>query len=75
MALERVRISDRSGEAIPEGTGARIRVQWFDRKRVDLRCDLTDEEVMELLGFAKQVEIRPERRISDSERRMPERPA
>lgn len=66
MAVHKVKYSDKSGDPIPDGTGARIRVQWFDRGKVDLRCDLTDQEVELLLGFAQRVEIRPERRSPPS---------
>jgi hypothetical protein len=62
MALETVRRSDASGAEIPRGTGARIRVMFNDKKHTDLRADLTDEEVKELLSFAVPVETRPSRR-------------
>jgi hypothetical protein len=62
MALETVRKSDASGELIPEGTGARIRVIFNDPERHDLRADLTDDEVAELLPWARPVVTRPDRR-------------
>lgn len=62
MALETVRRSDKSGDEIPEGTGARVRVMFYDPDRNDLRADLTDEEVKKLLGFAEEVVPRPARR-------------
>jgi hypothetical protein len=35
---------------------------WNDKSKVDLRADLTDDEVAEILPFAKPVETRPDRR-------------
>lgn len=62
MAVETIRKSDASGDEIPAGTGARIRVVWNDPDRNDLRADLTDEEVERLLPWAKPVQPRPDRR-------------
>lgn len=59
MAIETIRKSDASGKEIPPGTGARIRVIFNDPKRVDLRADLTDDEVEQLLSWAKAVVPRP----------------
>jgi hypothetical protein len=62
MALVQVRKSDASGKEIPEGTCARIRVIFNDPDKTDLRADLTDAEVKQLLPFAQPVEERPGRR-------------
>ena len=62
MAVETVRRSDVSGDVIPDGTGARVRVIFADDQRVDLRADITDEEVEKLLAWAKPVQQRPDRR-------------
>ena len=62
MAIVQVKKSDVSGEEIPEGTGARIRVMFNDPDKLDLRADLTDAEVAQLLPFAQEVEPRPSRR-------------
>jgi hypothetical protein len=62
MALATVRKSDKSGELIPEGTGARVRIMFYDESRADRRADLTDEEIEKILGFAQEVVTRPERR-------------
>lgn len=62
MALEQIRRSDYSGDEIPSGTGARIRVVFNDKSRVDLRADVTDEEVVELFPWAQPVQPRPDRR-------------
>lgn len=60
MALVQVRKSDMSGKDIPEGTGARVRIIWFD-DRPDMRADLTDDEVQKLLPFAVEVTERAPR--------------
>ena len=62
MALATVRKSDKSGDLIPEGTGARVRVMFYDDARPDRRADLTDAEVEKLLPWAQEVKTRPERR-------------
>lgn len=62
MALVALRKSDKSGELIPEGTGARVRIMFYDESRPDRRADLTDAEVEAVLGFAEEVVTRPERR-------------
>lgn len=61
MALTQMRVSDKSGEPIQEGKGARVRIMYFD-DRPDRRADLTDEEVEKLLPFAVEVQTRPDRR-------------
>lgn len=59
MPLKTVRISSKSGDVIPEGTGARVRVMFFDDTKTDRRADLTDEEVEKLLiPFTEEVEQR-----------------
>ena len=63
MAVVQVRKSDISGEVIPDGSGARVRVIFAD-DRTDLRADLTEEEVAQLLPFAIEVHERPTRRTS-----------
>lgn len=63
MALVQVRKSDASGAEIPEGTGVRVRLEWYAPDKVASRADLTDEEALELIeryGLA-EVETRPER--------------
>lgn len=62
VAVVQMRKSDKSGVEIPDGTGARVRVMFADEEKVDLRADLTDEEVAELLPFAEPVQTRPDRR-------------
>lgn len=67
MALVQARQSDKSGLMIPPGTGARVRIEFYDGKSVARRADLTDAEVDKLLGFAKEVETRPARRRGRAE--------
>lgn len=62
MALVQARQSDLSGALIPPGSGARVRIEFYDGTTTARRCDLTNEEVQELLPFATEVEVRPERR-------------
>lgn len=64
MALVTLRKSDASGTEIPEGTGARVRIEWYDADRVAYRADLTDEEADKLISNfgLTEVETRPERR-------------
>lgn len=64
MALVQARQSDLSGDVMPPGSGARVRIEFYDGKRTARRCDLTDAEVEKLLPFAREVEVRPERRRS-----------
>jgi len=59
MGLQTVRFSDKSKEQIPPGTGARVRVMFYDESKPDRRADLTDEEVDRLLPFTEEVEQRP----------------
>lgn len=64
MPVRTVRISSLSGDIIPDGTGARLRVIWQDDSRTDLRADLTDAEVAKLqkeYGL-EEVEERPTHR-------------
>lgn len=62
MALVQARRSDKSGLMIENNTGARVRIEFYDGQRKARRADLTDEEVAELLGFAVEVESRPNHR-------------
>jgi hypothetical protein len=68
VALVQVRRSDASGKEIPRGTGARIRVIFNSPDKADMRADLTDEEVAEILHFAQPVEARPERKAARAQR-------
>lgn len=59
-----VRVSDKSGQEIPAGTGARVRVMFYDDNKPDMKSDLTDAEVAKLIRDFKltAVETRPARR-------------
>lgn len=63
MAVETVRISDKSREMIEAGTGARVRILFGDRSRPDMRADLTDAEAAELIAAygLKEAEVRNRR--------------
>lgn len=63
MARATVLRSDKSGDLIPERTGARVRIMFYDDSRPDRRADLTDAEVEKFLGFAQEVKTRPVRRV------------
>jgi len=65
MPLKTVRISSKSGDVIPDGTGARVRVVFFDESKTDRRADLTDEEVAKLLPFTEEVEVRTRGRVRE----------
>jgi hypothetical protein len=43
--------SSLSGDAIPEGTGAVIRIQWSEPNRQNVRADLTNEETQKLVEY------------------------
>jgi hypothetical protein len=62
MARDTILRSDKSGDVIPDGTGARVRIMFYDDSRADRRADLTDAEVEKLLAFAQEVKTRPERK-------------
>ena len=64
MPVRTVRISSLSGEQIPDGTGARVRIMWADPQRLDMRMDLSDEEAAKLAKAYKadEVDPRPDRR-------------
>lgn len=72
MPIKNIRVSSLSGEVIPEGTGARIRVIFNDPERVDMRADLTDAETLKLAKQfkAEEVEPRPDRRAGSRRIRM-----
>lgn len=64
MPVKRLLVSSLSGEPIPDGSGARVRIMFNDPERVDMRADLTDKEVEKVARQikAEDVEPRPERR-------------
>ena len=48
MARKTVRVSDLSGEAIPEGKGATVRITFADARKGSAELDVTDAEGEEL---------------------------
>jgi hypothetical protein len=50
MARKHVYVSDKSGEEIPEGTGATVTVKYNDPRRGVKVLDVTDAEADELGG-------------------------
>jgi hypothetical protein len=50
MAKKTVRVSDMSGEEIPDGKGATVRVTFHDARKGVRELDLTDSEAEKLGG-------------------------
>jgi hypothetical protein len=50
MARKTVRVSDMSGEEIPDGKGAVVRITFQDARRGSKELDLTDSEAERLGG-------------------------
>jgi hypothetical protein len=50
MARKVIRVSDQSGEEIPEGKGATVRVTFTDARKGSRELDLTDAEAEKLGG-------------------------
>jgi hypothetical protein len=50
MAKKTVRVSDVSGEEIPAGRGATVRVTFADARRGSRELDMTDAEAEKLGG-------------------------
>ena len=48
--------SDKSGNEIPRGTGARVRILFYAEDKEDMRADLTDAEVDKLI---KDYKLKP----------------
>ena len=52
VARKTIRVSDRSGEEIPEGKGATVRITFADARKGVRELDLTDSEAESLGGRA-----------------------
>jgi hypothetical protein len=52
MARKTVVVSDQSGETIPEGKGAKVRITFTDARKGARELDLTDAEAERLGGRA-----------------------
>jgi hypothetical protein len=50
MARKTVRVSDQSGQEIPDGKGATVRITFSDQRKGVRELDLTDEEAEKLGG-------------------------
>jgi hypothetical protein len=50
MARKTVLISDKSGDAIPDGKGAKVRITFNDARKGSRELDLTDAEAEALGG-------------------------
>jgi hypothetical protein len=59
MAKKVVRVSDTSGDVIPEGSGATVRIVFSDARRGVRELDVTDAEAEKLGG--RQVKRRGRR--------------
>ena len=52
MARKTIRVSDRSGQEIPDGKGATVRITFADARKGVRELDLTDEEAESFGGRA-----------------------
>ena len=52
MARKTIRVSDQSGDEIPEGKGATVRITFADARKGVRELDLTDAEAERLGGRA-----------------------
>ena len=50
MARKTVRVSDQSGDVIPDGKGATLRITYADARRGAHQADLTDSEAAALVA-------------------------
>lgn len=50
MARKTIRVSDMSGEEIPDGKGAAVRITFADARKGARELDLTDAEAEKLGG-------------------------
>jgi hypothetical protein len=50
VARKTIRVSDRTGQEIPDGRGATVRITFADARKGVRELDLTDEEAESLGG-------------------------
>jgi hypothetical protein len=50
MAKKTIRVSDKTGEEIPDGKGATVRITFADARKGVRELDLTDDEAESLGG-------------------------
>jgi hypothetical protein len=61
MARKSVFVSDLSGDEIPEGKGAKLRIVFSDARKGSYELDVTDEEAQELGRKGRQTARRGRR--------------
>jgi hypothetical protein len=61
MARKSIFVSDLSGDEIPEGKGAKVRIVFADSRRGAYELDVTDEEAAELGRKGRQTARRGRR--------------
>ena len=66
MARKSVVVSDLSGEEIPEGKGATIRINFSDARRGSAQLDVTDAEAEDLASKGRKTARRGRRPRSES---------
>lgn len=64
MAIVKVMKSDISGAEIEPGSGARVRIEFYDGTTTAIRLDVTTEEAREIGAKGHPVQTRPERRAA-----------
>lgn len=55
MARKAIFVSDLSGESIPEGKGAKVRISFNDARKGSAELDVTDAEADELARRGRKV--------------------
>jgi hypothetical protein len=61
MAKKTVLVSDISGQEVPEGKGATVRVTYKDQRKGVRKMDISDEEADRLFAKARRVARRGRR--------------
>lgn len=61
MARKSIFVSDLSGDEIPEGKGAKVRIVFSDSRRGAYELDVTDEEAVKLGKNGRQTARRGRR--------------
>lgn len=64
MAKKTVRVSDLSGQEIPEGKGATVRITFADARKGVIELDITDAEAEEIGKSGRKVARRGRRPAS-----------
>jgi hypothetical protein len=61
MARKQVFVSDLSGEPIPDGKGATVRINYNDARKGSAQLDMTDQEADDLAAKGRKVARRGRR--------------